>query len=107
MPQASHPILHFRVVAGSAIGRETVRDVAAETERLEREFAGIRSDVSSKLHERARDMAEPVRVANGSLLINEDTMLPELRYEIEWNGEHYRVFKTSEGVVNIVEVVNG
>ena len=59
----------------------------------------------SKLRDRARDFAEPVRVIDGTLRINEAGMIPEVPYDVVWNDEQYQVFKTLDSKVRIFEVM--
>lgn len=102
---ASRPLLHSRIGASSPIGRETVLDVASEARRLEGEFAALKNEAGARLRERLKGIAEPVRVVEGRLLVNEDNMIPGLPYEVVWDEERYRVLKTTQGRLNIVEVV--
>lgn len=100
------PLLHSRIGASAPIGKETVLDVASEARRLEGEFATLKDEVGARLRERLKGIAEPVRVVEGKLLVNEDNMISGLPYEVVWNEEHYRVLKTAQGHLNIVEVAD-
>lgn len=106
--QSARPKLHSIISAGSPLIADTEHriDIKSAVEQLSIEFVSIQEELTPRLQRRTRDFAEPVRIVNGDLLINEDAMIMGVPYDISWDGEHLQILRTLDGRLEIVAVVD-
>jgi hypothetical protein len=105
-PPRSKTMLHAKIATGGLKAVEDVKDIRATLSELEAEFKSLHEIIESKLHKRFRDIVQPVRVADDTLQINEDGMIPEIPYDVTWEGDRYQIVKGLDGAVRIFEVIS-